>query len=410
LVSCHVLPLIGKKGTFDGRLCAITDVTERQQTEQAFRDLARELRARVKELNCLFSISHIVEQADRSLERILEETVELLPSSWEHSDVACARIAMGDLEFRTDNFTDTPWKQTADILVRGERVGSVDVAYLKEMPERDEGPFVAEERSLIAAVAERLGRVAERLQAERLVEEREQELRERLTHLTRVSVMGEMASSIAHEISQPLTAVATYAQACRRMVDAGITDSSLVRDALERIADEALRAGDIIHRLKDLVRKGETERTDCDINELVRNIENLASVDARLHEVKLRLELGSGLPAINADEVQIQQVILNLIRNGIDALDELESADGEVVVQTSCVGGAIQVSVTDNGCGLPEDAEDELFQPFFTTKQSGMGMGLSISRSIVDAHGGRLWFSRNPQRGTTFFFTIPASA
>jgi two-component system sensor kinase FixL len=219
-----------------------------------------------------------------------------------------------------------------------------------------------------------------------------------------------MASSIAHEVNQPLTAVATYAQACRRLLDAGMTDSTELLDVLQRISDEAQRAGDIIHHLRDLVRGREANRVESDINELIHDVERLASVDARLRGVTLRLELASDLPTVVVDRVQIQQVVLNLIRNGIDALEATDAEHKEVVVH-SVAGDSneVQVGVSDNGCGLPEYVEDSLFEPFFTTKEDGMGMGLSISRSIVTSHGGRMWFSRNPERGTTFFFTVPAA-
>ncbi|UCC72569.1 MAG: PAS domain S-box protein [Gemmatimonadota bacterium] len=411
VVSARFLPLLDDKRKLSGYLGAITDITERRATEERLRRLAHDLGERVKELDCLFGISHIVEHSGGSLKYVIQATARLLPRSWVHSEVACARIVMSGLESRTENYSDTPWKQTASIFLHGEQVGVVEVCYLKEMPARDEGPFAAEERRLIDAVAERLGRVAERLQAERSFREKDQELRERLTHLTRVSVMGEMASSIAHEVNQPLTAIAAYAQACRRMLDAGMTDSALVLDVLERIGDEALRAGDIIHRLGNLVQRRESRQSDCDINELIRGIEKLALVDARLHDVELRLELGTTLPPILADGIQIQQVVLNLIRNSIDALEDTPAGKKDIVVRTTARDEAeVQVSVTDSGCGLPEDAEDKLFEPFFTTKEAGMGMGLSISRSIVTSHGGRMWFSHNPGAGATFFFTIPTGS
>ncbi len=234
-------------------------------------------------------------------------------------------------------------------------------------------------------------------------------MRARLTHLTRVGVMGEMASSIAHEVNQPLTAIATYAQAIRRLVEAAMMDSPEVLDALTRIREEALRAGGIIHRLRDLVRKRESERTECDVNNLIREVEHLASVDARLHDVRLCLKLSADVPVVLADGIQIQQVVLNLVRNAIDAMAESEAQPREAIIRTrTWDDGDVEVSVSDNGCGLPENADDRLFQAFFTTKKGGMGMGLSISRTIVNSHGGRMWFSRNPQGGSTFSFTLPA--
>ena len=230
-----------------------------------------------------------------------------------------------------------------------------------------------------------------------------------LTHLTRVSTMGEMASSIAHEVNQPLTAIATYAQACRRLVEGGGAGIPRIMEVLGSISDEALRAGNIIHRLKDMVRRQESRWTECDLNALIRDVEQLASVDARLHDVSLTFQLSQDLPSILADGVQIQQVVLNLIRNGIDAVEGGGVKEGRVVVRTGRTGrNAVRISVEDNGRGLPPDLEDKLFHPFFTTKTGGMGMGLSISKSIATAHKGRISFSRNPSEGMTFHLTLPA--
>jgi len=410
VVSSRVIPLFAEGGGLRGHLWACTDVTERQRTEEKLRELAAELEERVKELNCLFGITRISEQYRGSLTEILSKTVELLPPSWEHSEVAYARIVLGGIEFKTRNYEETPWVLKADINVRGETAGWVEVGYLQAMPERDEGPFHAEERSLLHSVAERLGRVTERLNAEKKLDEKENELRSRLTHLTRVGVMGEMASSIAHEVNQPLTAVATYAQACRRMIAAGRLNQSEVREALDRISAEAMRAGDIVQRLKSLVRKHESKRAVLDVNDLIRDIERLASVDARLHDTVLRLDLAASLPPVLADGIQVQQVVLNLIRNSIDAMEGVETRQREVVVRSELLDGEIQVSVKDNGTGISESLDSELFQPFFTTKKDGLGVGLSISRTIVENHGGRMWYVRNPSGGTTFSFSLPVRA
>jgi PAS domain S-box-containing protein len=410
-VATHALPVFDGDGRLEGYVGAVQDVTDQRRAEEELRRLAHDLGERVKELNCLFGISRIVEDAGGSLDRIFMQTVNLLPPSWEYPDITCARITLNDSEFRTPNFRDTPWKQSATILVHGEQAGAVEIGYLEERPEGDEGPFLAEERALVEAVAERLGHVVERILGEQRLKEREDELRKRLTHLTRVSTVGEMASSIAHEINQPLTAIATYTQACRRMLNARAADETHVQEILARVTEEALRAGQIVHRLRHLVRKRESVRAECDINQLIHEIEHLASADARLHDVELRLQLERDLPPILADGIQIQQVVLNLIRNGIDAMEETDAEPRQVRVRTTRrKGKEIEVSVHDNGCGLPENAEEELFEPFFTTKTTGMGLGLSISRSIVSLHGGSLWFERNAEGGTTFRFTVPLAA
>jgi two-component system sensor kinase FixL len=284
----------------------------------------------------------------------------------------------------------------------------MQVSYLDHRPLDFEGPFLKEERRLLNAVAERMGHIIERLTAEERLREKEEEFRERMTHFTRVSTMGEMASSIAHEVNQPLTAIATYAQACRRLVSRGWAEAPEVLDVLERIGEEALRAGDIIRRLRGLVRRRDREMAECDISDLLNEISPLASVDARLNEVFLRFDLPEQAPPVLVDAVQIQQVTLNLIRNAIDAMADTPADRRTLEVRAEFVPGeGVKVSVRDHGCGIGEASEKSLFQPFFTTKESGLGLGLNISRTIIHAHGGQLRFSRNPGGGTTFHFTLP---
>jgi signal transduction histidine kinase len=241
----------------------------------------------------------------------------------------------------------------------------------------------------------------------RRTQEEARETRERLAHVARLSTLGEMATGIAHEINQPLAAVATYAQACGRMIRARTADDVELLESLDRISHEALRAGAIINKLKDLVRRRESQQVSCDLNTLVRDVADLAAVDANHNGLDLRLSLAERLPSVVADPVQIQQVILNLIRNGIEAM---EGCNGGCIllVRTRAAGADdVQCSVIDNGVGIDEEQEVGLFTPFYTTKESGMGMGLSISRTIVRAHGGKLWFTRNPDCGLTFHFTLP---
>ncbi|MFC1639192.1 sensor histidine kinase [Gemmatimonadota bacterium] len=381
---------------------------DHERDDQSTIDVRHELEERVKELNCLYGIGRVVERHRDSLETTLQEIVNLLPSSWEYPEIACARIVVHDMEFKTDNYADTPWKQAAELCISSELAGCVEVGYLEEKPTRAEGPFLAEERALLDAVSLRTGHIIEFLQGDQSARQREAELRDRLTHLTRVSTLGEMASSIAHEVNQPLTAIATYTQACVRMLRAGTTTNSEIIEILTRVTDEALRAGSIIHRLKSLARRHASKHTVCDINELMRDLEHLATVDTRLHNVKLDLQLSDPLPPVLADGIHIQQVVLNLIRNGVDSMVDSLPEDRNIVVRTTLRDDQkVEISVADTGCGLPPGGEEKLFEPFFTTKSEGLGIGLSVSRSIVTFHGGHLWFSRNQDAGTTFFLTIP---
>jgi two-component system sensor kinase FixL len=241
-------------------------------------------------------------------------------------------------------------------------------------------------------------------------EDEARQLQERLTHFSRLSTMGEMAAGLAHEINQPLSAIATYAQACQRFVRSPTRDDADVLEALEQISVQALRAGEVIRRLRNFVKNREVKREPVDCNRLLDDLRTLAETDARLHNVRLRIDAAAGLPTVYADPIQLQQVVLNLVRNAIDAMSEMPEARREVVLSTILrPEGEIEIIVADRGSGLAPEAAEHLFNPFFTTKSGGTGLGLAISRSIVRAHGGRLWHTPNDGSGARFHFTLPAS-
>ena len=236
------------------------------------------------------------------------------------------------------------------------------------------------------------------------------EHRDRLAHVGRLSTMGEMASGIAHELNQPLTAIATYAQATRRLLDSGEGRKTELNDALEQIGRQAERSGEIIRRFRGFVRKHETGSERVDVNEQLRLVVRLADVDARAHQMRVEMKLGEGLPTVMADAIQIQQVILNLIRNAIDAMDDMPDGQRTVMIASLLPSrDCIEVQVIDRGSGIPESLAERLFTPFLTTKKEGTGLGLTISSSIIDAHGGKLWFTPNPAGGACFHFTLPVA-
>jgi two-component system, LuxR family, sensor kinase FixL len=228
-----------------------------------------------------------------------------------------------------------------------------------------------------------------------------------LAHVLRVGTIGEMAAGLAHEINQPLGAVANYAQgAVLRMRNGSVRPAELL-PVLEAMAHEALRAGEIVRRMRDLVRKEPTERKPADLNTLVRDSAKVVEGDARQLGIEVHLDLASELPAVLCDGVQIEQVILNLLRNALEAVQGHSNGDGCVAITTAATGGGVvEVSVRDNGVGLPEPSVD-VFAPFFSTKAHGLGMGLSISRSIIEAHHGRVRATRNDGGGSTFSFSLP---
>jgi len=229
-----------------------------------------------------------------------------------------------------------------------------------------------------------------------------------LAHVLRVSTMGEMASGLAHEINQPLAAIVNYARGCtRRLQSDGQTSPSLLT-ALEKIAEEALRAGRVVHGVRKLVRKDAPRRAAADLNDLVHEAVQLMEPEARTRNVAIRVNATPEMPTVRVDQVQVEQVILNLLRNGIEAMGEQNGHTRELSVRTSIAGReSLAVSVSDTGEGLDPEIIEKMFDPFFTTKPDGLGMGLAISRSIIESHGGQLWAVANAGRGATFHFTLP---
>jgi two-component system sensor kinase FixL len=231
----------------------------------------------------------------------------------------------------------------------------------------------------------------------------------RIAHFGRVSTMGEMATGLAHEINQPLTAIASYAQACRRMLIGGTDEIDEITAALEQIAQQALRAGEVIRRMRTFAKYHEAKLETVGANRLLEELVELAQTDAHHHNVRLLVEAAAEMPVVCADAVQIQQVLLNLVRNAIDAMQAIPEPQREIVLRTRVAErGEIEFMVADRGAGLPSELSSEVFTAFFTTKPSGTGLGLSISQSIIKAHGGRLWCTDNPGGGARFFFSLPS--
>jgi two-component system sensor kinase FixL len=247
------------------------------------------------------------------------------------------------------------------------------------------------------------------LSARKRAEREANEARERMMHVSRLATMGEMAAGISHELNQPLTAIATTAQACTRIMAMSSPDFDEVRDALGRMASQALRAGEIIRRLRNLVRRHESALEPADINAVINELGALTMADARANNVQTRVELTAHLPNVMIDRIQIQQVLLNLLRNSIDALQSKTTGIKELTVRSSMPRpGIVEVSVSDTGPGVAAEMLDHLFTPFATTKSDGTGLGLAISRSIVEAHHGTIAYRSLEPAGACFSLTLPA--
>ena len=237
---------------------------------------------------------------------------------------------------------------------------------------------------------------------------RAEQLQADLAHVNRVSTMGELTASLAHEIKQPIGAAVTNAEACARLLDRDQPDVFEAREAALEMAKDATRAAHIIDRVRSLYRKGSPQMDTVDVSEVIGEMFVILHNEANRHSVNMRTDLAEGLPRVMADRVQLQQVLMNLMLNGIQAMEE---TGGLLTIKAQLdQDGRVQISVSDTGVGLPADKAEQIFDAFFITKPEGSGMGLAISRSIIESHGGRLWATANSGKGATFHFTLPTAA
>jgi PAS domain S-box-containing protein len=239
--------------------------------------------------------------------------------------------------------------------------------------------------------------------------EKEREHLEKLAQVTRFGLMGEMASGIAHEVNQPLCAIATYAQVSINLINSENPDMAKIKEVLSKTQQQALRAGQIIHRMKEFGKSHLKQHLPTDINALIYNAADLCITELKENNVKLSFDLTNDLPLVCVDHIQIEQVIINLMRNSVDALQNVPTMHSRQLTIRSLLTpeNDIQVSVKDNGLGIDEDQQQKILTPFHTTKLNGTGMGLSISHSLIQAHEGTLYFNSKLGKGSTFYFTLP---
>jgi PAS domain S-box-containing protein len=325
-------------------------------------------------------------------DRAREPTIEFVVERTHADDRALVRHVIAQAEQEGTNFDCEHRLLLPDGSVRYLHV----VAHALEKAESGDLEFVG-------AVMD----VTERKRAEEALHRAQAEL----AHVSRVTTLGELAASIAHETNQPLAAIVADASACLNWLAAADPDLGQVRDVLNAIVAEGHRAGDVIQRIRQLATKTDPCRTPLDLNDVIHGVVPLILAEVRHHQVSLRVELAPAVPSVLGDRVQVQQVIINLVINGIEAMVPVTDRTRELVIRSRPHDGdQVLVTVEDAGVGIDAATADQLFDAFFTTKPGGMGMGLSISRSIIQGHGGHLWASLNPTHGTSFHFSLPAMA
>ena len=355
------------------------------------------LRERVKELTCLYGISRLTEKDEAPLDEILHGVLALIPPGWQYPEVTQARIVVDGKPFCTAGFREVAQRQSAEIMVAGERRGSVEVVYAEPRPIADEGPFLREERSLIDAIATSLELI---LEQRRAVVERVK-LEEQLRHADRLATIGQLSAGVAHELNEPLGAILGFAQLARQA--AGLPDQAAAD--VDKIIAAALHAREVVRKLMLFARQTPPRKSRVSLNELAE--EGLYFLEARgaRQEVKLVRDLDRELPRVTADRGQMQQVLVNLVVNAVQAMPD----GGTLTIRTRRESGAVALIVEDTGVGMEPEVRSQIFVPFFTTKDvgQGTGLGLSVVHGIVSAHGGTIMVESAPRRGSRFEIRLP---
>jgi len=354
---------------------------------------------RVKELTCLYGIAKVAERRDLSLPEMLVKIARVLPPGWQYPSDCEARIVLDGKAFATDGFIEAGQLLHAPIVIDGSVRGTVEVVYRTPQPEMHEGPFLLEERSLINEVARQVAIIVER----RRTETEKAQLEQQLRHAERLATIGKLTAGIAHELNEPLGSILGFSQIVQQT---GGLPAQSVRD-MDRIVKAAFHAREIIKKLMFFGRQTPPAKVEINLNEIVEDGIGFLEPRFAAHRVRCQRRLDPALPAIVADPGQMQQVLVNLTVNAIQAMPE----GGDLILSTAAEGGWVSLIVEDSGIGMPEEVLRQIFVPFFTTKDvgQGTGLGLSVVHGIVAAHGGRIEVESKVGQGSRFRVRLPAA-
>ncbi|NIM17005.1 MAG: hypothetical protein GTO45_33980 [Candidatus Aminicenantes bacterium] len=355
------------------------------------------LRERVKELTCLYGIAQAVEKPGTSLDDILESTVNLIPPAWQYPEITQGRITLNGQCYATPGFKAGPYKQTADIVVKGKKRGSIEVVYREKKQNIDEGPFLEEERHLINTMARELALIIDRKHSEL----EEQKLQAQLRHADRLATIGQLASGVAHELNEPLTNILGFAQLAQK-------DPQLPQQPqqdMEKIINASLHAREIVKKLLIFSRQMPTRKVKTNLNELIKDGIYFLESRCKKEGIEVVCSYAPDLPEIIVDQAQLTQVLINLAVNAIQAMP----GGGKLEISTHTAGEHVSLVIEDTGAGMDKEILDQIFLPFFTTKDvgEGTGLGLSVVHGIVTSHGGSITVDSKVGMGTTFEIRLP---
>jgi two-component system NtrC family sensor kinase len=359
------------------------------------------LRERVKELTCLYGIAQLARQPNKSLEGVLQGIVELLPRAWQYPESTAARVMIDGVSLTKSDFPSICAKQSVEVRVNGEVRGSIEIGYVEEKPELDEGPFLKEERSLLDEVARQVSLILEHRQAE----EDKLKLYDQLRHADRLATVGILAAGIAHELNEPLGNILGFAQLAKKC--AGVPVSA--RQDMEKIETASLHGRDIIRKLLVFARQVPAEKSRVNLNEIVQD--GLCFFDTRCTKEGIELVriLSADLPQVIADAGQLNQVLVNLV---VNAMQSMQGRRGRITIRTESHDTEVCLIVEDTGPGMSKEVLDRIFVPFFTTKDigHGTGLGLPVVHGIVAGHGGSIHVESKVGYGARFEIRLSAKA
>ncbi len=398
-------PILDDKGEIIAAVHIAKDITEVRRAEDALRKRTHDLGERVKELNGLYGTSQLIADPDNTLDDVFKGTVDLIPPAWQYPDITCARITFEDKQYTTPNWKKSKWIQSADIVTQKEKAGVIEVAYLKQKPEIDEGPFLKEERNLIDGLARILGDFIERKQAKEALKNAYEDLK------SLDELKSNVIANVSHELKTPITIVKGSLDLLTNEDDMS-SRSNLIGMAKDALMRQNRIVGDLMEAAKiESAKEISLSLENVDLNSAITLLLKELNASALEKGIKLETRLQGKTLIVRADFERLGHIMRNLVGNALKFTDK----DGKITVEAKQKKGVVEVCVSDTGIGIPQDKQERIFERFYqvdssaTRSYEGTGMGLAIVREIVEAHGGKITVESKPGKGSKFYFTLPVS-